>query len=418
VDRLSGELARTAAAARFYGEVAADGGWLGARIDRVESPSAVELRRANLSIGPVAVFGASNFPFGFGVVGHDTCSALAAGCPVVAKAHPAHPLLSVRLAEVASEALAEAGAPSGSLTLVVGFRPGAQLVEAPEVAAVAFTGSQPGGMALVELAGRRPTPIPVYAEMGTVNPAVVTPSAVEDLEEIASGFVESFTLGLGQFCTKPGLLLTPRGANGPKLVAELVDRRPGGVMLSEGIATAFGAGVDELCAAGATLLSRGTAPVAGFCAAPVVLTAEAGLLQPSSRLLEECFGPVALVVEYDDPAEVGAILQRLQPSLAGSVWAADPTDPWLAEAVAVLGRQVGRVVVNGWPTGVTTSWAIHHGGPWPTTSRPEATSVGAHALDRFTRPVCFQDAPQEALPAPLRDDNPWGVPQTVTERRP
>ncbi len=415
MDRLTGEVGKAAAQARFYGAVAVEGSCAQASIDHVDGVG--DLRRAQLPVGPVAVFGASNFPFAFGVAGHDTSSALAAGCPVVVKAHPAHPRLSVRLGELVTGALREAGAPEGAFGLVVGFDAGLQLVDAPEVAAVGFTGSQAGGMALVQRASERPRPIPVFAEMGTVNPVVVTAAAdASRPDEVADGFVGSFTLGHGQFCTKPGLLLVPRGSAAAERVAERVQAHTGGWALTEGIATTYAEGVSRLAQAGATVVGSGVASSDGFASAATVLTAHADELRPGSPLLEECFGPVALVVEYDDLTHVTGVLGRLQPSLAGAVASSGPDDPDTATLVAALTPQVGRVIVDGWPTGVATTWAQQHGGPWPSTSRPDATSVGAGALDRFTRPVAFQAVPDAALPAVLRDDNPWGVPRRVDGR--
>jgi NADP-dependent aldehyde dehydrogenase len=413
-ERLRGELGKTAAQARFYGAVAAEGSWLSARLDQVAGPAPTDLRRANLPVGPVAVFGASNFPFCFGVAGHDTLSALAAGCPVLVKAHPAHPRLSVRLGQVVAASLAESGAPAGAFGLVVGFESGLALVDAPEVRAVALTGSQNAGMALVRRASRRPQPIPVFAEMGTVNPVVVTPAAARgDLAALAEAFVGSYTLGQGQFCTKPGLLLVPRGAGaGDAVVAALGSAAPGW-LLTEAMATSYEGGLQSLVAAGARRIGQGGRYTAGFAVAPTVFAADINDLRPGSRLLEECFGPVALVVEYDDAPQLKALLGRLQPSLAAAVATAGADDPDTTWLVADLATRVGRVVVDGWPTGVVTSWAQQHGGPWPATNRPDATSVGAGALDRFTRPVAFQDVPESALPTALRADNPWGLSRRI-----
>lgn len=421
--RLRGELAKTAANARYYGGVAAGAGWLGARIQRSADGAGLDLRRVNVPLGPVAVFGASNFPFQFGTVGHDTCSAIASGCPVVVKAHPAHPRLAVALAEVAATALESAGAPAGTLGLVVGFDAGLGLVDAPGIAAVGFTGSQRGGLALVERAGRRDVPIPVFAEMGTVNPVVVTPAGAQRIAEVAAGFVASFTLGAGQFCTKPGLLLVPRGCGAAEAVGEQVRAHEGAWLLSAGIADAYREGVVGLEESGARPLAVGASPPDGYAAAAAVLRVDAEDLRPGSRLLEECFGPVALVAEYDTVDQAVQVLARLQPSLAGSVFGAgvgagaDAEDPDLAPLVARLAAQTGRVIVDGWPTGVACADAMHHGGPWPATSRPDATSVGAHALDRFTRPVSYQGVPQAALPPALQDANPWGLPREPDQTR-
>ncbi|MFI6289024.1 aldehyde dehydrogenase family protein [Streptomyces sp. NPDC051018] len=411
-ERLRGEVGRAAAQLRFYGSVAVEGSWLGVRIDGPDTTGSAELRRMNRPLGPVAVFGASNFPFAFGVAGHDTASALAAGCPVLVKAHPAHPLLSARLGDLVSGALRAAGAPEGAFALVTGFDAGLALVDAPEVAAVAFTGSQSGGTALVERAARRPVPVPVFAEMGTVNPVALTPAAAgvsDGTAAAAEGFTGSFTLGQGQFCTKPGLLLAPAGSGAADAVATALRKVAPGVLLTESIAAAYRQGVADLVAAGATPVASVPALTGGFAAEPTVLTVPARALRPGSRLLAECFGPVALVAEYGSVAELREVLAALQPSLAASVISAGPDDPDLPWLVEQLARRTGRVVVDGWPTGVATAWAQQHGGPWPATSRPEATSVGASALDRFTRPVAYQGVPQAALPMALRDGNPWGV---------
>ena len=418
--RLAGELAGAARSLRFYGSVAVEGSYLRATVNHATRPECgvpakPDIRRVQVPLGPVAVFGASNFPFGFGVLGHDTASALAAGCPVVVKAHPAHPRLSARLAEVAAQALAGIGAPAGALQLVHGFDAGAILVTDPLVRAVGFTGSQAGGMALWRLAATRPEVIPVYAEMGTVNTVVVTPAAAARRgAQIAAGFVESFTRGAGQFCTKPGLLLVPAGAD---MVAEvgraLESAAPRGWLLTEAIAAAYAEGVGRLEDAGAKVVARVPAAGDGWAASPVVLQADLDRVTAGSPLLEECFGPVAIVVEYPGDPVLTAALPELPGSLAAGVHGEDHDDPFLAPLVAELSRRCGRVVVNGWPTGVAVGWAQQHGGPWPATTSPAHTSVGAAALDRFTRPVAYQNAPDGALPDALRDGNPWRLPRRV-----
>jgi NADP-dependent aldehyde dehydrogenase len=403
--RLRGELAKAAANARYYAAVGVRGEWLQARVETVAGPPAVDLRRAQLSLGPVAVFGASNFPFQFGVVGHDTCSALAAGCPVVVKAHPAHPRLSARLAEIVGAALAAAGAPSGSFALVVGFEAGLALVDAPEITAVGFTGSQRGGLALVDRAGRRPRPIPVYAEMGTVNPVVVTAAGAARTDEVAEGFARSFTLGLGQFCTKPGLLLVPRGSGVPEAVAARVTDRDGGWLLTGTIAQTYAVGVQRLAEAGAVTTASGQTPDAGFAAAPHLLRAEVDDLRPGSPLLEECFGPVALVVEYDGLDQALAVLGRLQPSLAASVWAgrrgsgSSDGDPEVAPLVRQLAGQVGRVIVDGWPTGVACADAMQR-----RRRRPAALDPPGRLPGRARRRPALRPAGRQPLaPHPLTD---------------
>lgn len=418
--RLSGEIAGAARSARFYAGVAVDGMYLGASSETVNDTTT--LSRWKVPVGPVAVFGASNFPFGFGVLGHDVASAIAAGCPVVVKAHPAHPRLSVRLASIAVDALSNAGAPDGTYGLVVGFEAGLQVIDAPEIRAVAFTGSQAGGMALYERASRRG--VPVFAEMGTVNPVFVNSSAVTSAERvtaIARGFVGSFTQGAGQFCTKPGLLFAPAGCGMLEAVnGALADVGPA-PLLTAGIAEHFATGVRELAAASSSRAHHVEPSLSGSWVSARVISVALGDLKPGSRLLDECFGPVALVCEYDDADAAARTLATLQGSLTASVFIGDDEDGGVSDSKAAeAGRmvefllaQVGRVSINAWPTGVTNSWSQQHGGPWPATSRSEATSVGAGALDRFVRPVALQNARPEMLPPALAPDNPWNVPRRI-----
>lgn len=323
------------------------------------------------------------------------------------KAHPAHPRLSRAIAGTVTMALDAAGAPAGTFGLIEGFAEGLALVQSAEIAAVAFTGSQSGGMALIDAVRARPQPIPVFAEMGTVNPVVVTPGAAHRIAPIAAGFVESFTRGGGQLCTKPGLLLVPRGCGAAGAIADAVSSRGGVRLLTAGISDAFHTGVRDLVAVGAEVLATGGPADGEQVVCPVALSVSLDVLRQGSRLLQECFGPVGLVGEYGHFAEVGEILSRMQPALAGSVFTAGAADPDVPSVVAQLASRTGRVVVDGWPTGVACIDAMHHGGPWPATSRPDATSVGADALARFTRPVAFQNVPEEALPPVLQDTNPW-----------
>jgi NADP-dependent aldehyde dehydrogenase len=412
--RLTSEVSRAAGQLRFYGDVAAEGSYLAAAIDR-PTGTTPGLARVNQPLGPVAVFGASNFPFAFGVLGNDVASALAAGCPVVAKAHPAHPLLSDRLAGLARTALLDAGAPDGSLEMVVGYDAGVALIRDEGVAALAFTGSQAAGLALWRIANERRTVIPTYAEMSTVNPVVVTRGAAATrMEEIAEGFVGSFTLGSGQFCTKPGLVFAPAGAAAAGAIGKaLRQASPEPVMLTEAIARSAAEGLEELRLAGARVVELVEASVGGWCAPAAVLEAPIDALRDGSRLLEECFGAVAVIVEYADVAELAAAVDRIQGSLAGSVFTADEDDPDAAACLALLSPKVGRLCANDWPTGVAYSWAQQHGGPWPSTSAPSATSVGAAALDRFVRPVTYQSLRDEWVPPALQAANPWGIPRRV-----
>ncbi|WP_020672966.1 aldehyde dehydrogenase family protein [Amycolatopsis nigrescens] len=409
--RLRMEIARTSGQLRYYADVAVEGSYLQATIDHPNPPSP-GLARVQVPLGPVAVFGASNFPFAFSVLGTDTASALAAGCPVVVKAHPAHPRLSVRLGGLAREALG--GAPEGLFELVSGFEAGARLVRSEHTAAVAFTGSQRAGLALWRMANERDVVIPVFAEMGTVNPVVVTPRAVRRLDDLAEGFVGSFTLGTGQYCTKPGLLFVPSGHDAAAKVAAALERHePKAWMLTSQIAESATGGVDELVAAGGRVVGRTEGPAEGWTVAATVLEVPIEKLQSGSRLLEECFGPVAVVVEYEDRAQLDQALGQLQGTLTAAVMSAGPDDPEVAEFVSRLSTLAGRVTVNDWPTGVAITWAQQHGGPWPATTAPGTTSVGAGALARFTRPVAYQSVPDAALPAALQQANPWQLPRRI-----
>jgi NADP-dependent aldehyde dehydrogenase len=398
---------------RFYADVAAEGSYLDVTIDDATATSP-RLVRVNRPIGPVAVFGASNFPFAFGLLGNDTASAIAAGCPVIAKAHPAHVLLCGRLAELATTALGSARAPDGSFAMVAGYEAGASLAKADVIAAIAFTGSQRGGLALWRMANERSTVIPVYAEMATVNPVIVTRGAARDMATVAAGFVGSFTLGAGQFCTKPGLLFAPRGSRAAELVGDaLVAAQPRPVLLTQGIAEAFNGGLTELTDAGAEVVRSVPGADAGWSVNATVLRVPIDSLRVGSRLLEECFGPVALIAEYDDVADLRTALLELPGSLAASVIMDDDDDPDSGEIIDQVSGSVGRVIVNDWPTGVAFTWAQQHGGPWPATSNPTATSVGAAALRRFVRPIAFQSVPDNRLPAEAQASNPWRLPRRI-----
>lgn len=411
--RLRMEIGRTSGQLRYYADVAVEGSYLQATIDRPNPPTP-GLARVQVPLGPVAVFGASNFPFAFSVLGTDTAAALAAGCPVVVKAHPAHPRLSARLGELTRAALADTSAPAGLFELVTGFEAGGRLVRAEQTAAVAFTGSQRAGLALWRMANEREVVIPVFAEMGTVNPVVVTPAATARLRELAEGFVASFTLGAGQYCTKPGLLFVPSGHSAAGIVAaELEKRAPKSWMLTAQIAHGAGGGVDELVAAGAEVVGATEGPAQGWAVTPTVLTVPIEKLVGGSRLLEECFGPVVLVAEYDDRAQLARALSQLQGTLAAAVMSGGDDDPDVPEFVSALSGLAGRVTVDDWPTGVAITWAQQHGGPWPATTAPGTTSVGAGALARFTRPVAYQSVPDAALPPALREANPWRLPRRV-----
>lgn len=413
MERLTTEVARAASQLRFYGSIAVEGSYLGAEINAATATTP-RLARFAVPLGPVAVFGASNFPFAFSVLGNDTGSAIAVGCPVVAKGHPAHPMTSRRLAELATEVLAAAGAPAGTFALVSGFDTGLALVRAPAVRAVGFTGSQAAGISLWRAASEREVVIPVYAEMGSVNPVVVTRDAATGIARIAEGFVGSFTLGFGQYCTKPGLFLAPTGSGAAAAVADaLRAREPRPYMLTRQIASGVTHGVEELVDSGARIVARVDAPEAGWGAPAVVLATTPEALHTDPRQLEECFGPVVLVAEYDHDDDLARTVDRLPGALAATIIAPDPADPQLPGLLRRLTSKVGRVTINDWPTSVSWTWAQQHGGPWPATTDPRTTSVGAAALQRFVRPVTYQSIPDQLLPPPVHPDNPWRIPRRV-----
>lgn len=425
--RLTGELARTAAQLRAFAEVVEEGSFLDIHIDHEDgsrTPPWPDLRRYKIPLGVVAVYAASNFPLAFSVPGGDTASALAAGCPVVVKAHPDHPATSELCASLLRRAAAQNGLPEDVLTVVHGFDAGVELVKHPLVTAAGFTGSIRGGRALFDAAAARPTPIPFHGELGSLNPVVVTAAAAAERgEQIGAGLGGSMTMGAGQFCTKPGFVFAPFGEAGDRLLkslTETVSDTGAGVMLDHRMRDAFVAGVAERAA-----LADVEAPVtpgagsehtvsAGFLTVPAQRLAAEG---PHDALLEECFGPVTVVARYDSEDEITAVLSRLPGNLTATLQiATEEADGSAAGLLAALTPLAGRVLVNGWPTGVAVAPAQHHGGPYPATTST-STSVGATAIERWLRPVSYQSTPEALLPPELREDNPQGLPRRVDGRR-
>ncbi|RZU32215.1 aldehyde dehydrogenase (NADP(+)) [Blastococcus saxobsidens] len=418
VTRLNGELTRTCYQFRLFAEVLEEGSYLEAAIDHAgDSPMGPrpDLRRMLVPLGPVAVFGASNFPLAFSVPGGDTASALAAGSPVVVKAHGAHPATSQLCFDVMSAAAAAAGAPAGTLGVVHGVEAGVALVQHPAIRAVGFTGSLAGGQAIVRLIDARPDPIPFYGELSSLNPVVVTSgAAVGRAEEIGRGLGGSMTLGSGQFCTKPGLAFVPVGPAGDRLIeamSEFFDGVEPHVLLSERIARSYAEDTDRLASTpGMTTAARGgPARGVGYEAVPLLLSVDAGTLPRVAH--EEVFGPVAVVARYADEAELLTALDGLPASLTMTVHTGAGHSDLTPAIVRVLGSRSGRLLFNGYPTGVAVTWAQHHGGPWPSTNTAH-TSVGTSAIRRFLRPVAWQSAPRELLPVELRDEEP-GIPRRV-----
>ena len=411
--RLTGEWARTRAQVRAFAALVADGAYVDAVVD-LPDPDAVpprgDLRRMLVPIGPVANFAASNFPFAFSVPGGDTIAALASGCPVVVKAHPSHPETSRRCAALITRALAAAGAPAGMFAMVEGASVdvGAALVLAPEITAVAFTGSLRGGRALYDLAATRAVPIPVYAEMGSVNPVFVTAAALAARgDAIADGFVASMLNGTGQFCTSPGVVVVPLGAAGDRFVARVsaaIASAPPGFMLNATIRDGVARQLEHtIRLTGVSAAAGGGTSADGFAAAATLLATAAATFVATPELLEEHFGPVAVVVR-GEPGGFPAVARAIPGSLTGTIHA----EPEEAGSEAVLAlrdalvERVGRLVWNGFPTGVAIAPAMHHGGPYPATTHSGFTSVGQASVRRFLRPVTFQDVDPAALPVDLR----------------
>lgn len=423
--RLAGELKRTVVQLRMFADVCAEGEFLDVRIDEADPDFVLgprpDLRRFNLPVGPVLVFAASNFPFAFSVAGGDTASALAAGCPVVLKAHPGHPRLSALTAEKVRSALVKAGRPADTFEVVHDQDAAVELLRDDRIAAAAFTGSFKAGRLLAQIAAARERPIPFYGELGSVNPVVVTPGALaERADAIASGFVASVSGSAGQLCTKPGFLFLPRGHGLARELGAAARAVPGHPLLHEGIAAAYtGRRAAVLAAPGVSVLAEGsveTGPDGWTRAAPTLV--EVGLDDLRAQrdaLLDEAFGPLSVVVRYD-PDRPEVLLDALAELFPGALTATvhrgvGEHHDWLRRLVAVLRERVGRLLFDGWPTGVAVTPAMQHGGPYPATTAPATTSVGTAAIQRFLRPVTFQNCPPELLPAALRDDNPWRVPQ-------
>nr|WP_241971383.1 aldehyde dehydrogenase (NADP(+)) [Microcella alkaliphila] len=414
--RLRGELARTSSQLRFFGEVITDGAYLEATIDHPDpsaTPPIPDLRRMLVPIGPVAVFAASNFPFAFSVAGGDTASALAAGNPVIVKIHPGHPELSHRVADRMRTAVIEAGAPSGILATVEGREDATALVLHPETRAVGFTGSIPGGRALFDLASSRPTPIPFYGELGSLNPVVITADALaERRAELVDGLVQSFTLGAGQFCTKPGLVFVPRGSGFAGDVAAAADAVAPQRMLMDRIQDGFRSGAAAIAEQPGVVRVSDPESDVGDGQAPLVFNTDtAALRADDSAVREECFGPAVVVVEHDGDADLADAITRLPGGLTATLHAADGEAAHLGALIAELEESAGRVLFGGWPTGVAVAWSQQHGGPYPATTSL-FTSVGATAIRRFLRPLAFQTAPEAVLPAELRDA-PAGIPRRI-----
>jgi alpha-ketoglutaric semialdehyde dehydrogenase len=420
--RLQAETARTCAQLRLFAEVVEEGSWVMARIDRADPDRKPaprpDLRSMLRPIGPVAVFGASNFPLAFSVAGGDTASALAAGSPVIVKAHPAHPGTSEIAASALQKSVRECGLPEGVFSLLFdsGTRVGTMLIQHPHIRAAGFTGSRAAGQALMKVAAARPEPIPFFVEMSSTNPLFILPGALRDrCDQIAAGLHASFTMGAGQFCTKPGIIFLPGDADARRFVSQLetlVKASPAFHLLTEGIKSSYCSSLTARQARkDVKLLARTSASgsVGGFAVDTALLETSVESFLTDADLAKEMFGPSTLLVRSLSRDQLLEAARSLEGHLTASIHGTEEDLRNFAGLIAILEDKVGRLIFNGFPTGVEVSHAMVHGGPYPATSDGQSTSVGSRAIFRFARPVCYQGFPQARLPEALQDGNPLQI---------
>lgn len=420
--RLIGERSRTVNQLKLFANVVRDGSWVEARIDtalpdRKPLPKP-DIRQLLIPLGPVGIFGASNFPLAFSVAGGDTASALAAGCPIVVKAHPAHPGTSEQVGGAIIKAAIETGMPEGIFSMVHGhsIEVGMAMVKHPFARAIGFTGSFTGGKALFEAAVRRKEPIPVYAEMGSTNPVFILPGALKEWgESIAKNLVGSVILGVGQFCTKPGLVfLIKNGKSDPELflkeTAEALSGVAAGIMLTPKIKETYNSGIEKLSRIeGIEVIAIGTPREVGCCGIPHMLRTSGEVFKKNPQIEEEVFGPSSILVTTDSKEELMQVASSLKGHLTATIYCTEKDLADYSELVKLLENRVGRLIINGFPTGVEVCPSMHHGGPFPATTDLRTTSVGTAAIKRFARPICYQNFPQGFLPDELKDENPLKI---------
>ncbi len=424
--RIQGERGRTCGQLRTFARTVRAGEWLDVRVDSAQPQRQPmprpDLRQRHIALGPVAVFGASNFPLAFSVAGGDTASALAAGCPVVVKAHGAHPGTSELVGRAVARAVKDCGLPEGVFSLLYGSgqEVGIALVTDPRIKAVGFTGSRSGGIALTKAAQARPEPIPVYAEMSSINPVYLFPAALEArAEALAQGFVASLTQGAGQFCTNPGLVIAVKGAALDRFISEASTHLPAcaaQTMLTPGIYKAYDAGVSALSQY-AQVAATGQAAQGPNQGRAHLFVTEAKAFLTHEQLQAEVFGSASLVVVCSDAAEVREVSEHLDGQLTATLHLDEADLANARSLLPVLERKAGRLLVNGWPTGVEVCDAMVHGGPFPATSDPRSTSVGTAAIHRFLRPVCYQDFQDGLLPEALQHGNPLSLRRLLDGQR-
>lgn len=417
--RLQGEFGRTTSQLKLFARLLENGSWVNARIDEAVIKDGVkaspDLRQMQVPVGPVGVFGASNFPLAFSVAGGDTASALAAGCPVVYKAHPAHPHTSHLVGAAIQQAAKKTSMPDGVFSLVHGksTEVGMALVNHEHISAIGFTGSFRGGKALYDAAVRRPKPIPVYAEMGSVNPVIIMNEALrENSEKLAEQLVQSVTLGVGQFCTNPGLFITIASPEADDFIDQLKQKiaaAQGGYMLTPGILKAYNAGVKKLTDEFKIDAIDAGQQAGSAQATPHLLTTSVQQVISQPDIMAEVFGPCSVHIRAASYDELLSFVKHMEGQLTATIHGTENDLKSAESLVAQLREKAGRLIINGFPTGVAVSPAMVHGGPYPATTPAAGTSVGTLAIYRFTRPLCYQDFPEYLLPDELKDDNPLKI---------
>jgi NADP-dependent aldehyde dehydrogenase len=423
--RLKGERGRTVFQLRSYAKACEQGTWLEASIDTAipdKVPAKPDIRKMLVPLGPVVVFGSSNFPFAYSTAGGDTASAFAAGCPVIVKAHPAHPQTSEIVANIIHEAVKQNGLPSGVFSHLHGasFEVGKALVMHPYTKAVGFTGSYVGGKALYDMANQRKEPIPVFAEMGSVNPVYLLEEKLSaDAEQIAVNYAGSITLGVGQFCTKPGLIIGIKGEGLDRFMNELSNQiiamQPG-KMLHAGIAKAYHENKEQvLNQEGITVLATSSGEASSNLGMPTIATVSGHVFLNNKLLHQEVFGPYSLVVECADEEEILEIAEQMEGQLTTTVMATDNDVLMNDSLLDAIAEKCGRMILNGVPTGVEVCLSMHHGGPFPSTTDSRFTSVGAGAIKRFARPMSFQNFSNHFLPLELQNENPLQISRTLND---
>lgn len=418
--RLTGERMRTVSQLRLFASVVREGSWIDARIDtgipgRLPAPKP-DIRQMQIPLGPVGIFGASNFPFAFSVAGGDTVSALAAGCPVVVKAHALHPGTSELVGRAILDAVQKSNMPDGVFSMVQGIsnEVGMAIVTHPEIKAIGFTGSYRGGKAIFDAANNRSIPIPVFAEMGSVNPVFILPGALKNGNEmVAKGLIGAVSMGVGQFCTNPGLVITQKSEESIQFLKNLKTYSsviPSGTMLSEQIKNNFLKGTQNLeTSENVSLISSSSGEESGNSVNTKIYSTDSNTFINNSSLADEIFGPSTLNVSTENKNEMLQLAEKLEGHLTATIHGTEDDLTAYSDLIGILEQRVGRLIFNGFPTGVEVCHSMVHGGPYPATTAPQSTSVGTAAIKRFARPVCFQDFPDSVLPEQLKNENPLKI---------